>query len=201
MRLALALLLLLPTILQAQQSDRIYREGFERPCNFLPAPLKGALPIPYEQYAGVPFGVRHDPWAWGNTSNIYNIDTLLSINVKSYVFQAPPEGQSLKLKFPSSIGGIAASISNQCGSFDVPSRCMGFASGAITWSTESTAPSNRCNLIPGSTYYLNFAWFNYPNYLNNLPITSTCSCPGINCVCYGSSCTATCQYGNNMTTP
>lgn len=180
------------------QPDTLFREGFEQPCKFLPAPLIGVLPIPYESYAGVPFGTNHT-WTWGNASNLYVREELVSVGVKGYSFVAPLAGQEKRINFPSSTGGIAASISTQCGNFNVPSTCIGVASSSISWSTNPMPPAFRCKLEPGQLYYLSFAWFNYPAYLQGGGVQSTCECPGPNCSCSGSNCTATCQYGNNAT--
>ena len=197
MRIMVLLLIFFPFLCQAQP-DTLFREGFEQPCQFLPSPLSGQAPTPYTSYAGVPFGTNHT-WAWGNASNTYNAGNLDVIGVKSYAFLAPSADQTRRINFPSSTGGIAVSISNQCGNFNVYRACRGFASSAIVWTTKDDPLANQCPLSSGTLYYLNYSWFNYPAYLQNGSVSPTCECPGVNCVCSGSSCIATCQYGNNST--
>src|SRR5690606_27319112 len=114
------------------------------------------------------------------------------IKVKTFSFQAPAAGQARRISFPSSTGGVAVSISNQCGNFDVPTACRGVASSSISWSTEANAAGSKCKLDAGRTYYLNFAWFNYPEYLSRGVLESTCKCPGPNCACSGNHCESMC---------
>ena len=197
MRLLFAATLLCVAGLSGAQ-DRIFRDGFERPCGDLEQPFTGAIVQPYANWYGVPFGTNHS-WVWGNTDNGYVAGSLSYIRVRSYSFEAPAAGQARRISFPSSTGGIAASVSRRCGDFDVPVQCLGVASTSVAWSTEAAPAAFRCPLIPGETYYLNFAWFDLPAYLSGSRLQSTCECPGVNCSCSGSNCTAVCQYGNNST--
>jgi hypothetical protein len=176
--------------------DRVFREGFELPCTDLAPPFTGANVQSYAAWYGVPFGASHG-WWWGEADVGYYAGELAYVQVRSYAFDAPGSGVARRINFPSSTGGIAASISRQCGNFDVQPQCLGVASASVAWSTETSPASFRCPLVPGERYYLNFAWFSLPGYIGNGQINPTCECLGENCMCTGPDCIATCQYASN----
>lgn len=174
-------------------------------CTNLPAPFMQGAVNTYVSHYNATFGEAHN-WVWNQIGNVYNYNPanqsygLLGVRVRAFSFVAPAAGREAKINFPSPTAGITASISSQCGDFTVPQRCIGVASTAITWSTNASPQSFKCPLVPGQTYYLNFAWFDYAAYAANGTVTSTCVCPGP--TCNGTSGTqyeTSCQAGNNST--
>ncbi|MBX3725761.1 MAG: hypothetical protein KF823_07570 [Xanthomonadales bacterium] len=168
-------------------------------CESLPAPFVAGTVGTYESHYQVPFGTNHS-WMWDFTGNNYNLNNeLIGVRVRAYSFVAPQAGLQAKLSLPSSVAGVTASISSQCGNFDVPSSCIAGASGALQWSTASAPPTFRCALVPGQTYYVNFAWMDLATWINSGTVNSTCVCPGPTCQTSGNVQSSSCQFGNNAT--
>ena len=181
-------------------SDRVFREGFEQPCQFLPLPLKSSLVRSYSSYFGVPFGQPHT-WIPNYIRNVLIIDppSIRSIGVHSYSFQGPSINQSGSLRTPSTPFGVVFSITDQCGSFESSSSCTMIESSILQWSTYPNAPDGLCRLTPNKTYYLNVAYFDYRKYLvNSNDIQSTCrAAPN----CNSQTCTYECNYHHMASQP
>jgi len=169
--------------------DIIYRNSFEIPCLNLPAPFRQGTNSSYFTGLGYQFGSPHD-WAYGATGNSFNSNGSLQwVNVRVYSFQSPdpnnlPPGimASGTLRSAVATGGIAMSISDQCGNFNVPRECRMVASDFTRWTT--TGEAGKCPLNPNQTYYLNVAWFELSTYLANPsnPAASVVStCPQSSC--------------------
>jgi hypothetical protein len=168
-------------------------------CDSMTLPFVNGETSTYDSHYGVPFSTNHT-WIWDFTGNVYSAtNQLQQVKVRSYSFIAPAAGQTKKINIPSSAAGVSATISLQCGNFNAAPACTGVASSAISWTTGAHA--NRCALVPGQTYYLNFAWFKMADYLANGTVVSTCECPGQNCSNAGPNNVSSCQFSNNSTNP
>ena len=127
---------------------------------------------------GVQFGTNFASWRLYGAYNTYDTNGNLSrIGVRSFRFVAPTEKKGGQ-KLSSTGGQVLMSISNQCGSFAVTPQCWGTAGTVINWTTLTGDPfaATRCQLVPGQTYYLNFAFFD-----PGPPVSTLCSCTGSNC--------------------
>jgi hypothetical protein len=152
-------------------------------CDNLEAPFVSGTVSTYQSKFGVDFGGYHSWLSDATGGNTYANGVLQSIKVRSYSFNAPQAGKSGDLKLPSTLPGIAYSISSQCGDFNVPAACQAVNNGNPVWSTKPGAPNGHCKLIPGQPYYLNVAWFDYHTYLQNGSVVSTCVSPSPTGVC------------------
>lgn len=168
-------------------------------CENIEAPFAAGGVESWDQFFGVPFGANQNVWRWGFTGNEYSpANQFLRARVRSIKFVAPASG-SKKINFPSSTGGVMATISQQCGDMNAAPACTGVASSAIKWSTS--AGPGICSLEPGQTYYLNFAWIKAYDYQTSGNVVPTCVCPGPTCTNQGSVNVASCQFGANVTNP
>jgi hypothetical protein len=174
-------------------------------CDNLSPPFVAGAVNTYQSHYHANFGDAHN-WVWNNIGNVYTFNAqngsydFQGARVRSFSFVAPSSGRAAKVSFPSTVAGVMTSISSQCGNFDVPAKCLGMASSAISWSTESSPPSFKCPLVPGQTYYLNFTWVDPATYSNSGTAVSTCVCPGPNCnATSGNQFESVCAAANNST--
>jgi len=178
----------------------MYREGFERPCTFLPKPFLSTSILTYRGYYGVDFGQQHS-WIANYISNVLIVSppSIKSIGVHSYSFNGPALNQSGTLRTPSTPFGVVFSISEQCGVFDAPSACTMIQSSILQWSTNPSAGAGYCKLTPNTPYYFNVAYFDYVKYVGNATnIVSTCTqTPN----CNSQQCRYECNYHHMASQP
>lgn len=168
-------------------------------CEDIQPPFAAGGVESWDQFFGVPFGQNQNMWRWGFTGNEYTSNNQFQrARVRSIKFVAPASG-SKKINFPSSTGGVMATITEQCGNMNAAPACTGVASSAIKWSTNGGP--GVCALEPTKTYYLNFAWIKAYDYQTSGNVVPTCVCPGPTCTNQGSVNVASCQFGANVTNP
>lgn len=190
-----------PTAVELQVQSTTVPTG----CDNLQPPFLPGSVQSYASHYNAAFGESHN-WVWNQIGNVYTYNTQSQTydfqgpRVRAFSFVAPASGRSGKISLPSTTAGLTATISAQCGNFNLPAKCLTVASGAIQWSTEANPASFKCPLTPGQTYYLNFAWFDASIYINQGTVVSTCVCPGPNCnATSGIQFESSCAAGNNAT--
>lgn len=150
-------------------------------CDNLPAGFTSAgvseHSAPYSGAQSGGFGIEpgqgRQPWFSLGSQNSTASGALV-VGVRSFRFEAPP-GERASYKIESSNPAAVFSISSQCGRFDLPLNCLGIAGGPVKWTTVSSDPQGLCHLVPGQTYYVNYAYLNIGPYLNNGTVSSSCT--------------------------
>lgn len=136
--------------------------------------LSGAIPAWQSTWGPPPSPASYNK-QWHGTKNYFDANkNLTGIMVRAYKFVAPV-ANSRGYIHRYNVGFGAMSISKKCGDYLVDVKCT--SQDWVQWSTE--ANTGRCKLIPGETYYLNFAAFDLYTYRATQEIRAHYSCDSL----------------------